>query len=254
MTIRSRDNRSTADAWRPHLAGRTGRFLLASLVIVALASAAQAQPAPIANVDDVNPNAFALFGGQQITVVQGVDLFEGQTITTDARGLVQIVFADETRMVVGPNSQLVIERYLMRDPNTVSEFVANALGGTFRFLSGNSPSDAYRINTPGGTIGVRGTVFDLTIDNLLRQIFVLLYPQGRGGLYHCVDGPGGTQRCTDLDDACGAPRGRQSRQWLERRGDARLHVRLDGLPIRDAAAAAGPAISCARRVPMLVRA
>ena len=131
-------------------------------------------------------------------------MFEGQTITTDARGLVQIVFADETRMVVGPNSQLVIERYLMRDPNTVSEFVANALGGTFRFLSGNSPSDAYRINTPGGTIGVRGTAFDLTIDNLLRQIFILLYPQGRGGLYHCVDGPGGTQRCTDLDDACGA--------------------------------------------------
>ena len=68
MTIWSRGNRSTADAW-PRIAVRTGRFLLAVSMVAALAGGAQAQPAPIANVDDVNPNAFALFGGQQVTVV-----------------------------------------------------------------------------------------------------------------------------------------------------------------------------------------
>jgi hypothetical protein len=155
---------------------------------------------PIANVAGVTPTAIAAFGGQQVTVVQGADLFAGQTIVTNAQGIVQIVFTDETRMVVGPNSELVIERYLMQSPDTVGEFVANALGGTFRFISGDSPSNAYSIRTPAGTIGVRGTVFDLTV---LQQIAMMLY--GGGDAFHCPEGAApGDPACTVLDEFCDA--------------------------------------------------
>ena len=36
-------------------------------------------------------------------------------------------------------------------------------GGTFRWISGGSASSAYRIKTPNGTLGIRGTALDVTI-------------------------------------------------------------------------------------------
>ena len=73
------------------------------------------------------------------------------------------VFDDETHLVVGPSSSLVIESYLLRSDKSVGRFAVNALGGTFRFITGKSDHDVYTIDTPTGTIGVRGTAFDFTV-------------------------------------------------------------------------------------------
>ncbi len=50
---------------------------------------------------------------KQLTV--GSDIFIGDRVITDARGLVQIKFSDSTKLVVGPNSALLIEDYLLRN-------------------------------------------------------------------------------------------------------------------------------------------
>ena len=47
--------------------------------------------------------------------------------------------------------------------------------GSVRFLSGASDKKAYRINTPQGTIDVRGTAFDLTVRN--GKTYLLLLPR-----------------------------------------------------------------------------
>jgi len=39
--------------------------------------------------------------------------------------------------------------------------VINLTQGALRFITGNANHDAYQINTPTATIGVRGTVFDV---------------------------------------------------------------------------------------------
>ena len=54
----------------------------------------------------------------------------------------------------------------MRNDGSVSKLAINMLGGTFRFITGTSPKSAYQIDTPTGTIGVRGTAFDAFIDKL----------------------------------------------------------------------------------------
>jgi hypothetical protein len=46
----------------------------------------------------------------------------------------------------------------------VKKFAIDALGGTYRFITGRSDHSAYRIDTPAGTIGVRGTAFDFIVD------------------------------------------------------------------------------------------
>src|SRR5690606_34683041 len=106
----------------------------------------------------------------------GSDIFIGDRVITDARGLVQIRFSDTSRLVVGPNSALVIEDYLLREDGSGGKFAIDALSGTFRFVTGGAPKHRYLISTPTGTIGVRGTAFDF---NVRRGSFSLLLFHGQ---------------------------------------------------------------------------
>ena len=199
MRIRRRNKAAgLPDNGRQRRPKHTMRRRLAAplMAFAALATSPASALDSLGNAVAVIPNAVGVLGGEQVTIIQGSDLFEGQTISTGPSGEVQIVFVDDTRMVIGPNSALQIERYLLRDPNSFSQLAVNALGGTFRFISGNSPSDAYSMRTPGGTIGVRGTAFDATIswDGLLIDVMAL-----HGTVFLC---PADADSCTVLSERC----------------------------------------------------
>lgn len=175
------------------------RFAIAVLVGLAgvLAPGLAAAQAPIATAVQVIPATRSELGGAAVTILTGAELFVGQRIETDTNGEVQIIFADQTRMVIGPNSALIIEAYLMQNPTTLGEFTVNALGGSFRFITGNGPSDAYRINTPTGAITVRGTEFDFIVDWLTGALQVFLF---EGSVILCpIEGP-----CVTISDECQA--------------------------------------------------
>jgi hypothetical protein len=111
-------------------------------------------------------------------------VFAGDVITTDRRGSAQLLFADQTKMVVGPNSQVTIDDFVLKGPGTASAVSINALRGSFRFITGVSAKNAYKINTPVATIGVRGTEFsghvadDGTLTLAMWGGAVLLCPGG----------------------------------------------------------------------------
>ncbi len=142
----------------------------------------------------VDAGATALTGSKLRTLTVGADLFIGDKVETDASGLVQIRFADTTELVVGPNSSLVLEDYLLRSDGSPGKLAVNALAGTCRFVTGNAPKDRYEINTPTGTIGVRGTAFDF---NVIAggETSVLLY---HGAATLCSR----SAACVTLDDTC----------------------------------------------------
>ncbi len=98
-------------------------------------------------------------GGDRVLEAQG-PVFAGDVIETDQRGTAQILFVDNTKMVVGPNSQVTVDNFVFSGSSKASTFAVNALRGSFRFITGASAKNAYSINTPTATIGVRGTAFD----------------------------------------------------------------------------------------------
>ena len=108
----------------------------------------------------VNPLADAQLDGATRTLLVGSDIFIGDLVETGPKGQVQILFADKTRLVVGPQSALKIDDYLLRNNGDAGKFVVDMLSGSFRFATGNGPKAKYEINTPTGTIGVRGTGFE----------------------------------------------------------------------------------------------
>ena len=97
-------------------------------------------------------------GGNRTISTQGA-VFAGDVITTDGRGSAQLLFADQTKMVVGPNSEVTIDDFVLASSGTASAVTINALRGSFRFITGVSAKNAYKIRTPVATIGVRGTEF-----------------------------------------------------------------------------------------------
>lgn len=139
----------------------------------------------------VNPDASARQGSADRTLVVGADVSVGEQVITGPSGRVQLLFSDNTRIVVGPGSALRIESYLLNG-SRADKFAVNALAGTFRFISGNSAKPAYSITTPTASIAVRGTEFDIAVTR--GQTQVMLY---EGAVQLCR---GST--CVDLTKRC----------------------------------------------------
>jgi hypothetical protein len=143
----------------------------------------------------VDPSADDTFGTSSRTLVVGADVSVGDTVVTGATGQVQLLFQDQTRLAVGPNSSLLIEAYLLKDDATVGQFTINALSGTFRFITGTSAKSAYQIKTSMGMIGVRGTAFDFISDPKIGSTILLFH----GAINTCnLDA-----KCVDLTQTCG---------------------------------------------------
>ena len=114
--------------------------------------------------------------GEDVESELDLDIFSYDTIKT-GKGKVAIGFIDETRVDITQHSKLIIDEFVY-DPNTKkgSLSLKSALG-TVRYASGQiaktSPTSV-QIKTPTATIGVRGTDFSMTIDEVGSSTIILL--------------------------------------------------------------------------------
>ncbi len=171
----------------------TSRFLLLFLVaLVGMTLPALADP--IAKVVAVVGSPTSSGPGGNRTLSAGADIFEKDKITV-VSGNAQILFNDGTKLVVGPSSTLVISTYLMQgDGSSAQDFSIKALRGTFRFITGKSPKNAYDIQTANATIGIRGTGFDFWVQ-AATGVAVL---KGKVRLCNKL----GSKACVDLNPTC----------------------------------------------------
>jgi hypothetical protein len=126
-------------------------------------------------------------------LVVSAPVHRDERIRTSNTGLGQFVFLDGTKLAVGWGSSVVIDKYVFNDENSVKNLTIRAAKGTFRWISGSSPSSAYQVVTPAGTIGVRGTAFDVHIAPNGTTAVVLL----KGSARFCSGGG-----CRELKQRC----------------------------------------------------
>jgi hypothetical protein len=120
-------------------------------------------------------------------------VYRDERIRTSKSGLGEFIFRDGTKFAVGGNSSVVIDRFVYDDAKTFNRLTLNAARGSFRWISGKSKSEAYEIVTPAGTIGVRGTRFDIFVGPGGITSVVLL----DGSVRFC-----GANGCQDLRRRC----------------------------------------------------
>ncbi|WP_253762759.1 FecR domain-containing protein [Ruegeria sp. HKCCD4884] len=130
--------------------------------------------ASIGKVISAKQGAQLIREGKAQPVYSGMDVVSGDTISTDRTGLIQIVFVDDTKIAIGPNARMVLDVTLLRGNRKAKNFAVQALGGSFRFISGKSRKRAYSIKTPSATMAVRGTTFDMWVVSEQQSAMLVL--------------------------------------------------------------------------------
>ena len=104
---------------------------------------------------------------------KGDAVFQNEAIVTSSGAQGEFVLKDDTKLAVGPNSRIVLDKFVYDPKKNTGTLVLKATRGAFRFISGKSGSSAYTIKTPVASIAVRGTIFDGYI-NKKGEIAILL--------------------------------------------------------------------------------
>ena len=127
--------------------------------------------------------------GSKVKGEAGLEIFQGDTVETDATGSVGIVFADDSTFSLAEKGSMVVDS-MIYDPGTQEGNSAlSVTEGVFTFLSGSIAKtgiDAMVINTPTATIGIRGTSLGGKVTDGKGSTITLL-PEGS------ADTPGGNE-------------------------------------------------------------
>lgn len=116
-----------------------------------------------------------------------------ERIRTSASGLGEFLFRDGTKFAVGWNSSVVIDKFVFDDSKSAKDLTVKVAKGSFRWISGKSKSSAYKIVTPSGTLGIRGTVVDFYVGGDGTTAVVLI----SGAARFC-----GRNGCKNLQRSC----------------------------------------------------
>jgi hypothetical protein len=140
---------------------RAARVLLGACLMAA-AAGAFAQAA--GQVEFARGVGFAQAPGQAPrTLGKGLELKEGDRLTTSDGGSAVIKLQDGTRMTVRPSSELVLSQYHFKENAPDNGMLMQLVRGGFRAVTGlisKSSPNAARVQTSTATIGIRGTDFD----------------------------------------------------------------------------------------------
>ncbi|MEI7876241.1 MAG: FecR domain-containing protein, partial [Alphaproteobacteria bacterium] len=154
---------------RAALAGAAALMLLCSPMMIGAAAA----KIGVTSATDGEPLGKPPTEAERVLRV-GVDVQANEVITTKAGDRAHLMFLDGTSLTVGPDASLVIDKFVY-DPNSkTGDLAITASKGVFRLVGGKiSKTNAIVVNTPSDTIGIRGGIAMLDVNQTkTRSIFI----------------------------------------------------------------------------------
>ena len=94
-----------------------------------------------------------------------------------SNGRLGITFLDDSQVRLTEHSELIIDEFIYDPDPSKSKMALQFASGTARFITGKLASidkENISIQTPSATIGIRGTDFTVTVDELGRSLIILL--------------------------------------------------------------------------------
>lgn len=136
---------------------------------MSLNSSAQAQQPGTENragvAAAVNTTTSGALGPATRTLFIGNDVFRDERIATDANGRAQLLFLDQSAISIGPNAELVIDRFVYDEKTKAGTLAVQASRGLLRFVGGDiSKQQDVVVRTPTMLIGIRGGISMINID------------------------------------------------------------------------------------------
>jgi hypothetical protein len=105
-----------------------------------------------------------LLPGEERELAKGDPLFQDETLVTGAKGSGEFRLNDDTRLALGPGARLTLDELVYEPAESTPTVVLNLVEGAFRFMTGKLDPTAYKIKAGGASLAVRGTIFDVYVD------------------------------------------------------------------------------------------
>ena len=144
-----------------------GRLVCTAVAVACLLAGSLVQAQTVAGVLKKKVGAVEILrDGKSLPAAIGTRLQAGDVIKTSQNSGVGLMLKDETRMSLGANSQVSLEKFSF-DANTyVGSMLVNVSKGTFAMVSGlvakNNPT-AVQVKTPTATAVISGNKFAVEV-------------------------------------------------------------------------------------------
>ena len=141
----------------------SGAFLMAVLMS---APAFAQPPVPAGHVKIATGGAFIVRQNTAMPAKPGDAVFAIDTLRTEADGTIGVTMIDDTRISLGPASEVRLERYVFAPAEGGLGMVLNFVRGVAAYVSGRMAKlapDSIRLETPAAIVGVRGTTVAIRV-------------------------------------------------------------------------------------------
>jgi hypothetical protein len=109
---------------------------------------------------------FIVRAGSTLAAHAGDAVFEADSLRTGADGRVGLTLKDDTRVSLGPGSEVRVDRFVYAPAQGRVGLVLNVVRGVMAYVSGRIAKfapDAIRLEMPAAVVGVRGTTLALRV-------------------------------------------------------------------------------------------
>jgi hypothetical protein len=133
------------------------------LGLLAVQSSAADAESRIGTATSTRPDAEGVIGASSQALSPGTELYANETVRTGNVGRADLVLLDNTNLTVGPTSEVKLDKFVYDRTGSSGKVVLQATRGAFRFVTGSQDHRAYKVDTPYGSLGVRGTTVEVVV-------------------------------------------------------------------------------------------
>lgn len=137
-----------------------------ALVVAAVPAFAQQSQNAAGRIKIASGSAFIVRAGARVPAQAGQLVFQADSLKTGADGRLGITLKDDTRISLGPGSEMRVDRFVYAPAEGRMGLVLKVVRGVMAYVSGRiarlSP-DSIRLETPAAVVGVRGTTLALRV-------------------------------------------------------------------------------------------
>ena len=140
--------------------GWIAAIIAIGIALHAVPAFAQAQTTAAGRIKLTSGQVFVVRGGVSTPAEVGQAVLESDTLRTGGDGRLGVTLRDDTRVSLGPGSEVRLDSFLYTPSEGRLSLVLNFVRGIAVYVSGKIAKlapDAIRLETPGAIVGVRGT-------------------------------------------------------------------------------------------------
>ena len=144
------------------------RRIVMMIFSMVLCTSVWADEPPIGFVKNVSGDASVSNGAQKLKAEVGTPIQLGSVLRTGSKSSMGVTFKDETVMSFGPDTELTVDEYLYAPAQGKLKLGSKLTKGSLNYVSGviaKLQPDAVSVETPTGTIGIRGTQFVVKVES-----------------------------------------------------------------------------------------